>query len=76
MPIGWGLERKALANSSSPTDPTELRRGVVPVLRAVRAGLLFGEDFFLIVFGGIAEAAIVGLITETKQEHQAAERLD
>jgi hypothetical protein len=46
------------------------------MLRAVRAGLLFGEDFFLIVFGGIAEDAIVGLITETKQEHQASERLD
>lgn len=40
-----------------------------------RGDFLLSEDFFLIVFGGIAETAIVGLITEAKQEHQATEPL-
>lgn len=76
MPIGWGLNRKALAKKSSLADGTVLRRGeaVVPGVR--RDGFLFDEDFVLIVFGGIGKATILGLMLEGKQEQQATEWLE
>jgi hypothetical protein len=51
-----------MAYSSSPADGTELRVGVVPAFLALRDIFLLSEDFFLSVFGGIREAAILGLM--------------
>ena len=55
MPIGWGLERKALANNSSSADDATLRSGVVPGRRTRPGGFFLVEDFFLIVLDGMAE---------------------
>ncbi|MDH4301658.1 MAG: hypothetical protein OEV51_06230 [Nitrospira sp.] len=45
-------------------------------LRTRRGDFLLAKDFFLMVFGGIAEGAILGLYGEGKQEQRVTERLD
>ena len=48
--------------NSSSTDGTIRRLGLMSTRRAPRGGLLLDEELFLIVFGGMGEAMILGFV--------------